>query len=93
MQDHFTKLDGDLKTPRVECNYCEKDYACYTILNGTINMWSNLKVCKKFSFVVYKKQKVLVLEPQKEKGELEDQNMRILKEIGYNYDECRQILA
>ena len=70
-----------------------KNYACYTILNGTSNMWSHLKVCKKFSFVVYKKQKVLVVKPKIEEGELEDQNVRTLKVIYYNYDECRQALA
>jgi len=46
--DHFTELDGDSTTPRAECNYCENDYACHTIINGTSNMWSHLKVCKKF---------------------------------------------
>jgi hypothetical protein len=43
--------------------------------------------------VVNKKQKVLVLEPKIEKGELGDQNVGTLKEISYNYDECRQALA
>jgi hypothetical protein len=56
-------------------------------------MWSHLKVCKKFPFVVYKKQKVLVVKPKIEEGELEDQNVRTLKVIYYNYDECRQALA
>jgi hypothetical protein len=91
--DHFTKLDVDPKTPRAECNYCGKHYACHTIVNGTSNMWSHLKVCKKFPFVVDKKQKVLVLEPKIEKGELGEQNVGSLKAIGYNYDECRQALA
>jgi len=50
-------------------------------------------VCKKFPFVVDKKQKVLVLEPKIEKGELGEQNVGSLKAIGYNYDECRQALA
>jgi len=35
----------------------------------------------------------LVLEPKKEEGELGDQNMGTLKEICYNYDECRQALV
>jgi hypothetical protein len=35
-------------------------------------MWSHLKVCKKISFVVDKKQKILVLEPIKVGGELGD---------------------
>jgi hypothetical protein len=39
--------------------------------------------------VVDKKQKNLVLEPKKEKGELGDRNMGTLKAIGYNYNECR----
>jgi hypothetical protein len=91
--DHFTKLDVDPKAPRVECNYCGKHYACHTIVNDTSNMWSHLKVCKKFPFVVDKKQKVLVLEPKIEKGELREQNVGSLKAIGYNYDECRQALA
>jgi hypothetical protein len=39
------------------------------------------------------KQKVLVLESKKKKGESRDQNMRTLKAICYNYDECRQTLA
>jgi hypothetical protein len=56
-------------------------------------MWSHLKACKKFSFVVDKKQKVLVLEPKIEKCELGEQNVGTLKAIGYNYDECRQALA
>jgi hypothetical protein len=91
--DHFTKLDVDPKAPRAECNYCGKHYACHTIVNGTSNMWSHLKVYKKFPFVVDKKQKVLVLEPKIEKGELGEQNVGSLKAIGYNYDECRQALA
>jgi hypothetical protein len=56
-------------------------------------MWSHLKVCKKFPFVVDKKQKVLVLESKIENGELGEQNVGSLKAIGYNYDECRQTLA
>jgi Holliday junction resolvasome RuvABC DNA-binding subunit len=56
-------------------------------------MWSHLIVCKKFPFVVDMKQKVWVLEPKKKKDESRDQNMRTLKAIGYNYDECRQTLA
>ncbi|KAL9372591.1 hypothetical protein Peur_034835 [Populus x canadensis] len=91
--DHFTKLDVDPKTPRAECNYCGKHYACHTIVNGTSNIWSHLKVCKKFPFVIDKKQKVLVLEPKIEKDELGEQNVGSLKAIGYNYDECRQALA
>jgi len=91
--DHFAKHDVDPKTPRAECNYCEKNYACHTIVNGTSNTWSHLKVCKKFPFVVDRKQKVLVLEPKIGNGELRDQNVRTLKAIGYNYDECRQALA
>jgi len=51
---------------------CGKNYACHTIINGTSNMWSHLKVCKKFHFVVDKKQKNLVLEPKKKNGELGD---------------------
>ena len=40
--------------------------------------------------MVDKKQKVLVLEPKIENGELGEQNVGSLKAIGYNYDECRQ---
>ena len=43
--------------------------------------------------MVDKKQKVLVLEPKIEKGELGEQNVGSLKAIGYNYDEYRQALA
>jgi len=50
-------------------------------------------VCKKFLFVIDKKQKVLVLEPKIENDELGDQNVGTHKAIGYNYDECRQALA
>jgi hypothetical protein len=39
--------------------------------------------------VVDKKQKNLVLEPKKKKGELGDRNMGTRKAIGYNYNECR----
>ena len=91
--DDFTKLDGDPTTPRVECNYCGKDYACHTIINGTSNVWSHLKVCKKFPFVVDKKQNILVLEPNKVWGELGDRSVGTLKVIGYDYDECRKILV
>ncbi|KAG5222928.1 zinc finger BED domain-containing protein [Salix suchowensis] len=91
--DHFTKLDCDPNKPRAACNYCRRDYACHTILNGTSNMWSHLKVCKKFPFVVDKKQKLLVLEPKKEIDESEDKNMGTLKAIGYNHEECRLALA
>jgi hypothetical protein len=91
--DHFTKLDGDPTTPRAECNYYENDYACHTTINGTSNMWSHLKVCKKFPFVVDKKQKNLVLEPNKVGGESGDQSVGTLKTIGYDYDECRNALV
>jgi hypothetical protein len=37
--------------------YCEKDYTCHTIFNGTSNMWSHLGICKKFPFVIDRKQK------------------------------------
>jgi len=50
-------------------------------------------VCKKFLFVIDKKQKVLVLEPKIENDELGDQNVGTLKAISYNYDEYRQALA
>ena len=53
-------------------------------------MWSHLKVCKKFHFVVDKKQQVFVLEPKKENDESEDQNMGTLQIIGYNYDQFRE---
>jgi hypothetical protein len=36
--NHFTKLNGDPKTPKAECNYCENDYACHTTLNETSNI-------------------------------------------------------
>jgi hypothetical protein len=88
--DHFTKLDGDPATPRAECNYYGKDYACHTIINGTSNMWSHLKVCKNFPFMVDKKQRILVLEPNKAGGESGDRSMGTLKTIGYDYDEYRQ---
>jgi hypothetical protein len=91
--DHFTKLDGDPTTPRAECNYYGNDYACHTIINGTSNMWSHLKVCKKFSFVVDKKQKFLILEPNKAGGESGDRSVGTLKAIGYDYDECTQALV
>jgi hypothetical protein len=90
--DHFTKLDGDPSTPRAKCNYRGKDYACHTIVNETSNMWSHLKVCKKFPFVVDKKQKILVLEPNKAGGELGDRSVGTLKAIGYDYDECRALV-
>jgi hypothetical protein len=38
-------------------------------------------------------QKVLLVKPKIEEGELEDQNVRTLKVIYYNYDECRHALA
>ena len=44
------------------CMYCGKDYACHTILNRTSNMCSHLGVCKKFLFVIDRKQKTLVVE-------------------------------
>jgi len=91
--DHFTKLDGDPITPRAECNYCGKDYACHTIINGISNRWSHLKVCRKFPFVVDKKQKILVLEPNKVGGELGDRSVGTLKAIDYDYDECRKALV
>jgi hypothetical protein len=48
---------------------------------------------QKVSFVVDKKQTVLILKPKKEEGELGDRNVGTLQVIGYNYDECRQSLA
>jgi hypothetical protein len=56
-------------------------------------MWSHLKVCKKFSFVVDKKQKILILEPNKAGGESGDRSVGTLKAIGYDYDECTQALV
>ena len=87
IQDHFTKLDGNPKALRAKCNYYGNDYACHTIINCTSNILSHLKVCKKFPFVVNRKQKVLVLEPEKEKGESGDRNVGTLKAISHNYDE------
>ena len=43
--------------------------------------------------MVNRKQKVLVLEPEKEKGESGDRNVGTLKAIGHNYDECKQTLV
>ena len=43
--------------------------------------------------MVDRKQKVLVLEPEKEKCELGDQNVGTLKAIRHNYDECKQTLV
>ncbi|KAG5247692.1 zinc finger BED domain-containing protein [Salix suchowensis] len=91
--DHFTRLDGDPKSPKAECNYCKKTYACHTVLNRTSNMWSHLKVCKKFPFVVDKKQKLLVLESKKKSDESKDKNMGTLKAIAYNYEESRLALS
>lgn len=48
-------------------------------------MWSHLKVCKKLSFVVDKKQNILVLEPNKAGGESGDRSVGTLKTIGYDY--------
>ena len=45
---------------------------------------------QKSFFVVDRKQKILVLEPEKEQGESGDRNVGTLKAISYNYDECRQ---
>jgi len=56
-------------------------------------MWSHLKVCKKFPLMVDKKQKILVLEPNKAGGELGDRSVGTLKAIGYDYDECRKTLV
>jgi len=56
-------------------------------------MWSRLKVCKKFSFVIDKKQIFLVLEPNKTGGESRDRSVGTLKAIGYDYDECRKALV
>jgi hypothetical protein len=57
-------------------------------------MWSHLKVCKKFHFMVDKKQKKkIVLKPKKEEGELGDRKVGTLKAICFNYDECRQALV
>jgi hypothetical protein len=43
--------------------------------------------------VVNRKQKVLVLEPEKEKGESGDRNVGTLKAISHNYDEWKQTLV
>ena len=56
-------------------------------------MWSHLKVCKKFPFVVNKKQNFLVLESTKVGGESGDWSVGTFKAIGYDYDECRQALV
>jgi hypothetical protein len=37
--------------------YCGKDYTCRTIFNETSNIWRHLGVCKKFSFMIDRKQK------------------------------------
>ena len=52
-------------------------------------MWSQLKACKMFSFVIDKRPKILVLEHKKKEDELGNQNIVILMAIGYNYDEYR----
>jgi len=50
----------------------------------------SFKSMQKFPCVVDKKQKNLVLEPNKAEGELGDRCVGTLKAIGYDYDECRQ---
>jgi len=56
-------------------------------------MWSHLKVCKKFPFVVDKKQQIFVLEPNKAGDESGDRSVGNFKAICYDYDECRQTLV
>jgi hypothetical protein len=93
--DHFKKLDGNVKAPRAACMYYGKDYACHTILNGTSNMWSHLGVCKKFPFVIDRKQKTLVLEfrPIIKRGNNGEENLVTIKAVGYSYEECRKALG
>ena len=92
--DHFKKLDSNPKALRAACMYCGKDYTCRTIFNGTSNMWSHLGVCKKFSFVIDRKQKTLVLEPKPiiERGDNGEENLATIKAVNYNYEECRKAL-
>jgi len=75
--------------------YCVKDYACHTILNGTSNMWSHLGVCKKFPFVIDRKQKTLVLEPRPiiKGGNNGEESLLTIKAVGYSYEECRKTLG
>jgi len=77
----------------LELNVIIMEMIMHTIINGTSNMWSHLKVYKKFPFVVDKKQKILVLEPNKAGGELGDRSVGTLKAIGYDYNECRKALV
>ena len=56
----------------LELNVIIMEMIMHTIINGTSNMWSHLKVYKKFHFVVDNKQTILVLEPNKVRGELGD---------------------
>jgi hypothetical protein len=57
-------------------------------------MWSHLGVCKKFSFVIDRKQKTLVLEPKPiiERGDNGEENLATIKAVNYNYEECRKAL-
>ena len=86
--DHLKKLDGNAKASRASCMNCGKDYACHTILNGTSNMWSHLGVCKKFPFVIDRKQKTLVLQPRPmiKGGNNGEENLVTIKAVGYSYE-------
>ena len=50
-------------------------------------MWSHLGVCKKFPFIIDRKQKTLVLEPKPkiEGGDNGEENLVTVKAMGYNY--------
>jgi hypothetical protein len=58
-------------------------------------MWSHLGVCKKFPFVIDRKQKTLVLEPRPiiKGGNNGEKNLVTIKAVGYSYEECRKALG
>ncbi|KAK1404148.1 hypothetical protein POM88_003753 [Heracleum sosnowskyi] len=88
--DHFTKNE-DLENPRNVCNYCGVSYARQKKRNGTTNMRTHLESqCKKYPLRLNRdKQSLLNFAVKRDS---DGNNIGLLKNHVYKYEDCRKAL-
>ncbi|KAK1382394.1 hypothetical protein POM88_020129 [Heracleum sosnowskyi] len=89
--DHFTKNE-DPENPRNVCNYCGVSYARQKKRNGTTNMRTHLESqCKKYPLRLNRdKQSLLNFAVKRDS---DGNNIGLLKNHVYKYEDCRKALA
>lgn len=88
--DHFKVYKDDKNKSRAICNYCEKDYAGGTRLQGTSTLRNHLMTqCSKYPYRLEdKKQKILCFKKITNVGS-ESSGGSNLVAVGFNQDACR----